>query len=122
VIREQTTGRTDVVTTYTLQTDAQKPGWRVTSKRGTEILSDAWIDFGGRTGYVRAALNAGVPIVPVVFRNALDAFPKDAAIVRQATVEAVVLPPIPTRDWTPEGLDEEIEAIRRRYMEILRPE
>jgi 1-acyl-sn-glycerol-3-phosphate acyltransferase len=24
------------------------------------------IDFGGRTGYVRAALNAGVPIVPVV--------------------------------------------------------
>jgi 1-acyl-sn-glycerol-3-phosphate acyltransferase len=24
------------------------------------------IDFGGRTGYVRAALNAGVPIVPAV--------------------------------------------------------
>jgi 1-acyl-sn-glycerol-3-phosphate acyltransferase len=24
------------------------------------------IDFGGRTGYVRAALNAGVPIVPTV--------------------------------------------------------
>lgn len=29
-------------------------------------LSENKIDFGGRTGYVRAALNAGVPIVPSV--------------------------------------------------------
>ena len=29
-------------------------------------LSENRIDFGGRTGYVKAALNAGVPIVPVV--------------------------------------------------------
>ena len=27
-------------------------------------LSENKIDFGGRTGYVKAALNAGVPIVP----------------------------------------------------------
>jgi 1-acyl-sn-glycerol-3-phosphate acyltransferase len=29
-------------------------------------LSENKIDFGGRTGYVKAALNAGVPIVPTV--------------------------------------------------------
>jgi 1-acyl-sn-glycerol-3-phosphate acyltransferase len=29
-------------------------------------LSESKIDFGGRTGYVRAALNAGVPLVPTV--------------------------------------------------------
>ncbi len=29
-------------------------------------LAENTIDFGGRTGYVKAALNAGVPIVPVV--------------------------------------------------------
>jgi 1-acyl-sn-glycerol-3-phosphate acyltransferase len=29
-------------------------------------LSENVIDFGGRTGYVKAALNAGVPIVPTV--------------------------------------------------------
>jgi 1-acyl-sn-glycerol-3-phosphate acyltransferase len=29
-------------------------------------LAESKIDFGGRTGYVRAALNAGVPIVPTV--------------------------------------------------------
>src|SRR6185312_5558192 len=30
------------------------------------MLSENKIDFGGRTGYVKAALNAGVPIVPTV--------------------------------------------------------
>ena len=29
-------------------------------------ISENVIDFGGRTGYVKAALNAGVPIVPTV--------------------------------------------------------
>ena len=29
-------------------------------------MSENVIDFGGRTGYVKAALNAGVPIVPTV--------------------------------------------------------
>jgi len=31
----------------------------------------------------------------------------------------LVLPPIDTTDWTVENLDEEIEAIRNRYVEIL---
>ncbi|MFO0689942.1 MAG: HAD-IB family hydrolase [Myxococcota bacterium] len=73
-----------------------------------------------KKGAFHMAMQAGVPIVPVVFRNVLDAFPKDATIVRPATIEAVVLPPIPTRDWTVEGLDREIETIRNRYLEILR--
>jgi len=73
-----------------------------------------------KKGAFHMAMQAGVPIVPVVFRNVLDAFPKDAAIVRPATIEAVVLPPIQTRGWTVEGLDDEIEKIRNRYLEILR--
>jgi putative phosphoserine phosphatase/1-acylglycerol-3-phosphate O-acyltransferase len=64
-------------------------------------------------------MQAGVPIVPVVFRNVLDAFPKDATIVRPATIEAVVLPPVETTDWTVEALDEEIAEIRNRYLEVL---
>ena len=49
----------------------------------------------------------------------LDALPRDAVIVRPATVEAVVLPPIDTSGWTPEGLNDEIRAVRRRYLEVL---
>jgi putative phosphoserine phosphatase/1-acylglycerol-3-phosphate O-acyltransferase len=58
-------------------------------------------------------------VVPIVFRNALDALPKDALLVRPATVEAVVLPPIDTSNWTAQALDDEIEAIRARYLEVL---
>jgi putative phosphoserine phosphatase/1-acylglycerol-3-phosphate O-acyltransferase len=72
-----------------------------------------------KKGAFHMAMQAGVPIVPVVFRNVLDALPKDAMVVRPATVEAVVLPPIETTDWTVEGLDAEIAAIRDRYLEIL---
>ena len=64
-------------------------------------------------------MQAGVPIVPVVFRNVCDALPTDAFVVRPATVEAVVLPPINTDEWTRESLDDEIQQIRDRYLEIL---
>lgn len=72
-----------------------------------------------KKGAFHMAMQAGVPIVPVVFRNVLDAFPKDATIVRPATIEAVVLAPIPTTDWKIEELDARIGAIRQRYLEIL---
>ncbi|MBW2371749.1 MAG: HAD-IB family hydrolase, partial [Deltaproteobacteria bacterium] len=65
------------------------------------------------------AMQAGVPIVPVVFRNALDALPKHALVVRPATVEVEVLPPVDTSGWTKESLDAEIEAIRKQYLDVL---
>ncbi len=72
-----------------------------------------------KKGAFHLAMQARVPIVPVVFRNVLDALPKGALVVRPATIEAVVLPPIDTSGWTPADLDREIEAIRARYLEIL---
>ena len=72
-----------------------------------------------KKGAFHMAMQAGVPIVPVVFRNVLDAMPKDAVVVRPATIEAVVLPPIDTSDWRVENLDDEIQAIRARYLEVL---
>jgi putative phosphoserine phosphatase/1-acylglycerol-3-phosphate O-acyltransferase len=74
-----------------------------------------------KKGAFHMAMQAGVPIVPVVFRNVLDALPRDALVVRPATVEAVVLPPVDTSSWTVEGLDDEIAAIRERYVELLEP-
>ena len=75
-----------------------------------------------KKGAFHMAMQAGVPIVPVVFRNVLDALPKDAAIVRPATIEALVLPPVDTSDWTRERLDDEIREIRQRYLEVLEQE
>jgi putative phosphoserine phosphatase/1-acylglycerol-3-phosphate O-acyltransferase len=72
-----------------------------------------------KKGAFHIAMQAGVPIVPVVFRNVLDALPKHALVVRPATVEAVVLPPIDTSGWTRESLDAEIETIHDAYLEVL---
>ncbi len=72
-----------------------------------------------KKGAFHLAMQAGVPIVPVVFRNVLDALPKGALVVRPATIEAVVLPPIETRDWQPDELEEQIRRIRQRYLEVL---
>ena len=72
-----------------------------------------------KKGAFHLAMQAGVPIVPVVFRNALDALPKQALVIRPTTVEAVVLPPVDTSNWTRETLDARIEAIRNRYLEVL---
>lgn len=72
-----------------------------------------------KKGAFRLAMQAGVPIVPIVFRNVLDALPKGAAIVRPAVVEAVVLPPVDTSGWTLDMLGEQISSIRSRYVEIL---
>ncbi len=41
---------------------------------------------GFKKGAFHIAMQAGVPIVPIVFRNALDALPKHAFVVRQATI------------------------------------
>ena len=43
----------------------------------------------------------------------------DGIVIHPATVEAVVLPPIDTSTWTKATLDEEIEAIRNRFTEVL---
>lgn len=72
-----------------------------------------------KKGAFHLAMQAGVPVVPVVFRNVLDALPKHALVIRPASIEAVVLPPIDTSSWTRETLDAEIEGLRRRYLEVL---
>ena len=72
-----------------------------------------------KKGAFHLAMQGGVPIVPIVFRNVLDAMPRDALLVRPATIEAVVLPPIDTSNWTVEGLNDEIRTIRDRYIDVL---
>ena len=72
-----------------------------------------------KKGAFRLAMDADVPIVPVVFRNVLDALPKGALVVRPAVIEAVVLPPIDTSSWTLDTLDEEIAKVRADYIGVL---
>ena len=72
-----------------------------------------------KKGAFHLAMDASVPVVPVVFRNVLDALPKGALVVRPAVVEAVVLPPVDTSHWTHDTLEDEISKVRESYIAIL---
>jgi putative phosphoserine phosphatase/1-acylglycerol-3-phosphate O-acyltransferase len=72
-----------------------------------------------KKGAFHLAMQAGVPVVPIVFRNAIDALPKHSLVIRPARVECVVHAPIPTGDWKREDLDQHIESIRQLYVDTL---
>ena len=72
-----------------------------------------------KRGAFRLALAARVPIVPITFRNSLDALPKHGRVVRSATIEVVVHPPVSTESWTSTDLEREIEKIRELYVASL---
>jgi len=72
-----------------------------------------------RKGAFHAAMEAGVPIVAVVLRNALDALANKAFVIRPATVQVVVHPPISTEGWSPEDLDSRIGEIHQLFQETL---
>jgi putative phosphoserine phosphatase / 1-acylglycerol-3-phosphate O-acyltransferase len=72
-----------------------------------------------KKGAFHMAMAARVPIVPIVFKNALDALPKHGVVVRPATIEVVVHPPIPTAGWEPEDLDRHIAEVRALFVETI---
>jgi len=73
-----------------------------------------------KKGAFRIAMAAGIPIVPIVIRNAEDIGARDAFFMRPATVEVKVLPPISVADWSLDDLEERIDAVRDLFVETLR--
>jgi len=72
-----------------------------------------------KKGAFHIAMAAGVPIVPLVFRNALDALPKHGVILRPAQVDVVVHPPIDTTGWRHDDLERHVEEVEQLYRETL---
>jgi len=72
-----------------------------------------------KKGAFRIAMAAGVPVVPIVIHNAVDALPKHGLVIRSTSVEVTVLAPIATTGWTHENLDENIRRIEEQYRRVL---
>lgn len=72
-----------------------------------------------KKGPFRLAMAAGVPIVPVVIRNAEVLSARDSATLHPGTVDVVVYPPISVQDWTLENLSDRIAAVRQLYLDTL---
>ena len=72
-----------------------------------------------KKGAFHLAMQAGVPIIPVVIHNSLDVLPKGDFISRPGTVEVEVLEPIDTSKWTVDNLDRHVIEVRNLYLKAL---
>jgi putative phosphoserine phosphatase / 1-acylglycerol-3-phosphate O-acyltransferase len=72
-----------------------------------------------KKGAFRIAMAAGIPIVPIVIRNAENLGGRNASTINPGTIDVAVLPPIPVDDWTLEELDERIAEVRQMFLDTL---
>jgi putative phosphoserine phosphatase / 1-acylglycerol-3-phosphate O-acyltransferase len=72
-----------------------------------------------KKGAFHVAMEAKVPLVPIVIRNAGELLWRGSLVIHPGTVDVCVLDPIPTDDWTLENLNERVEGVRGRYVETL---
>ena len=73
-----------------------------------------------KKGPFRIAMSAGIPIVPIVIRNAEVIAARDSTTFNPGTVDVVVYPPIPVDDWTPQNLSERMEEVRQLFLDTLK--
>ncbi|GAA4533963.1 HAD-IB family hydrolase/lysophospholipid acyltransferase family protein [Mycobacterium paraffinicum] len=72
-----------------------------------------------KKGPFRLAMAAGIPIVPIVIRNAEIVAARNSTVVNPGTVDVAVFPPISVQDWTVENLPERIAEVRQLYLDTL---
>jgi putative phosphoserine phosphatase/1-acylglycerol-3-phosphate O-acyltransferase len=73
-----------------------------------------------KKGPFRLAMAAGVPIVPIVIRNAEVISARDSSTLHPGTVDVVVYPPLSVADWTVDNVTERIEEVRQLYIDTLK--
>lgn len=73
-----------------------------------------------KKGPFRLAMSAGVPIVPIVIRNAEVISARNSSTLHPGKVDVVVYPPLSVADWTLEDLTERIAEVRQLYVDTLK--
>ncbi|MEH3129606.1 MAG: HAD-IB family hydrolase [Mycolicibacterium neoaurum] len=72
-----------------------------------------------KKGPFRIAMAAGIPIVPIVIRNAEVIAARDSSTFNSGKVDVAVFPPIPVDDWNQDNLTERIAEVRQLYLDTL---
>jgi putative phosphoserine phosphatase / 1-acylglycerol-3-phosphate O-acyltransferase len=72
-----------------------------------------------KKGAFHMAMQAGVPIVPIVIRNAGQLLWRGSMFMRRGTVDVKVLPPISVADWDPSNLNGHVDAVRQQFVDTL---
>ncbi len=90
----------------------------VIAPEGTRTISPRLGPF--KKGAFHLAMQAGVPMVPIVIHNAIDVAPKGEFVFRSATVDVEVLPPIDTSNWQPKTIDKHVAEVRDQFLRVLK--
>jgi putative phosphoserine phosphatase/1-acylglycerol-3-phosphate O-acyltransferase len=72
-----------------------------------------------KKGPFRIAMAAGIPIVPIVIRNAEIIAARNSTTMNPGTVDVAVFPPISVSDWTVDTLPDRIAEVRQLYLDTL---
>ena len=72
-----------------------------------------------KKGAFHLAMQAGVPIVPIVIHNAIDVAPRGQYVFKAATVKVTVLPPVETTNWSIRTMDEHVHDVRDMFLREL---
>jgi putative phosphoserine phosphatase/1-acylglycerol-3-phosphate O-acyltransferase len=106
-----------VETLHTVEERAKNGLSIVIAPEGTRIDTTGVGPF--KKGPFRMAMAAGIPIVPIVIRNAEIVASRNSTTINPGTVDVAVFPPIPVDDWTLDTLPERIAEVRQLYLDTL---
>jgi putative phosphoserine phosphatase/1-acylglycerol-3-phosphate O-acyltransferase len=87
------------------------------SPEGTRSATPRMARF--KKGAFHMAMQAGVPIVPVVIRNAGLHLWRGSMVMRPGTIDVAVLPPVSVADWTTEDLDDRVGEVHAMFRAAL---
>jgi 1-acyl-sn-glycerol-3-phosphate acyltransferase len=72
-----------------------------------------------KSGAFRLAVEARVPVVPIVIHDAGRVLPRGGLIMRAGPVHVSVQPPIPTSDWSLETLRAHVDGVEAVFNALL---
>jgi putative phosphoserine phosphatase / 1-acylglycerol-3-phosphate O-acyltransferase len=106
-----------VETMHTVEERAKNGLSIVIAPEGTRVDTTEVGPF--KKGPFRIAMAVGIPIVPIVIRNAEIVAARNSTVINPGTVDVAVFPPISVHDWTVETLPEHIAEVRQLYLDTL---
>jgi putative phosphoserine phosphatase/1-acylglycerol-3-phosphate O-acyltransferase len=72
-----------------------------------------------KKGPFHIAMQAGVPMVPIVLRNVDEVMWRGAQMLAPGTVEVAVLPAVQTTEWTAETINDHVREVRDMFVTTL---
>ncbi len=72
-----------------------------------------------KKGPFHIAMQAQVPVVPIVLRNSGELMWRGDQLIKPGTVEVRVLPPVDTSSWTAETMGEHADEVRQMFVKAL---